>query len=145
MLFSLKLYGAVLAAFFVLDLLWLGFVARSFYQQHLGYLLAPSTNWAAALVFYLLYCAGLLVFVVLPGLARLSLKATALRAAFFGLIAYAAYDLTNLATVRDWPALLSWVDMAWGTLLSVLASIVGFGVGKWEAARSYQGLFRSER
>jgi len=83
-----------------------------------------------AILFYLLFIVGILVFVVVPGLESGSLKATLLRAALFGLITYATYDLTNLATLKDWPVLLSIVDMFWGTALSVLVSSVGFVVGK---------------
>ena len=126
----LKLYLVTLAAFLAIDMLWLGLVARSFYQQHLGYLMAPSTNWFAAMLFYLLFVAGLLVFVVLPGLAAGSLKTTLSMPALFGLITYATYDLTNLATLKDWPALLSIVDMLWGTVLSVLVSYISYIAGK---------------
>jgi len=126
----LKLYLVSLAAFFAIDMLWLGLAARSFYQQYLGFLIAPSPNWFAAILFYLLFVVGILVFVVLPGLEANSLKTTLSRAALFGLITYATYDLTNLATLKDWPALLSIVDMLWGTFLSVSVSCVGFIVGK---------------
>ena len=126
----LKLYLVSLAAFFAIDMLWLGLVARSFYQQYLGFPITPSPNWFVAIIFYLLFVVGILVFVVLPGLEANSLKTTLLRAALFGLITYATYDLTNLATLKDWPALLSIVDMLWGTFLSVSVSCVGFIVGK---------------
>ena len=125
-----KLYLVSLAAFLAIDTLWLGLVASSFYQQYLGFLMAPSPNWFAAVIFYLLFIVGILFFVVVPGLESNSLKATLLRAALFGLIAYATYDLTNLATLRDWPALLSIVDMFWGTVLSVLVSYISFMAGK---------------
>lgn len=125
-----KLYLVSLAAFLAIDMLWLGLVARSFYQQYLGFLMAPSPNWFAAVIFYLLFILGILFFVVIPGLESNSLKATLLRAALFGLITYATYDLTNLATLKDWPALLSIVDMFWGTVLSVLVSYISFMAGK---------------
>jgi uncharacterized membrane protein len=95
--------------------------------------LTPTTNWIAAVIFYLLFILGILVFVVVPGLEDNSLKTTLLRAALFGLITYATYDLTNLATVKNWPVLITVVDMAWGTVLSVAVSYVGFMVGKWLA------------
>jgi uncharacterized membrane protein len=126
----LKLYLVSLAAFFAIDMLWLGLVARSFYQQYLGYLMTPSPNWLAAIIFYLLFIVGILVFVVLPGLEKGSLKTTLLRAALFGLITYATYDLTNLATLKDWPVLVTVVDMAWGMILSVLVSSITFMAGK---------------
>ena len=125
-----KLYLVSLAAFLAIDLLWLGLVARSFYQQHLGFLMAPSPNWFVASLFYLLFVGGLLFFVIVPGLKDDSLKPTLLKATLFGLITYATYDLTNLATLKDWPALLSIVDMLWGTVLSVSVSYISFMVGK---------------
>jgi uncharacterized membrane protein len=131
MAYYIKLYLATLVAFFAIDMIWLGFVARTFYQKHLGFLLAPTTNWFAALVFYLLFILGILVFVVVPGLADNSLKTTLLRAALFGLITYATYDLTNLATVKNWPVLITVVDLAWGTVLSVAVSFVSFMAGMW--------------
>ncbi|MBN1891061.1 MAG: DUF2177 family protein [Thermoflexales bacterium] len=131
MAYYLKLYLATLVVFFAMDMVWLGLVARDFYQKHLGFLMAPSPNWFAALVFYLLFIAGILVFVVVPGLKSDSLQITLLRAALFGLITYATYDLTNLATLKDWPVLITVVDMIWGTVLSVTVSVASFMVGKW--------------
>jgi uncharacterized membrane protein len=127
----LKLYLATLIAFFAIDMIWLGLVARTFYRKYLGFLLAPSTNWLAAIIFYLLFIVGILVFVVLPGLEKNSLKTTLVRAALFGLVTYATYDLTNLATVKNWPMIVSIVDIAWGIVLSVLVSLIGFWAGKW--------------
>ena len=126
----LKLYLVSLAAFFAIDIVWLGVVARTFYQQYLGFLMAPSPNWFVPIIFYLLFVVGILVFVVLPGLEANSLKTTLLRAALFGLITYATYDLTNLATLKDWPVLLTVVDLIWGTVLSVLVSYLSFMAGK---------------
>jgi uncharacterized membrane protein len=126
----LKLYLVSLLAFLAIDMLWLGLVARSFYQQQLGFIMAPSVNWFAAAIFYLLFIAGILFFVVVPGLESGSLKATLLRAALFGLLTYATYDLTNLATLKDWPVLLTVVDLIWGTVLSVLVSYLSFMAGK---------------
>jgi len=127
----LKLYLVTTIAFFAIDMVWLGLVARTFYRKYLGFLMAPSPNWLAAIIFYLLFIVGILVFVVLPGLEDNSFKTTLLRAALFGLITYATYDLTNLATVKDWPVLITVVDMAWGTVLSVAVSSISFWLGKW--------------
>jgi uncharacterized membrane protein len=127
----LKLYLVSLCAFLAIDMLWLGLVARSFYRRNLGFLMAPSPNWTAAIIFYLLFILGILVFVILPGLQTGSLKLTLLRAALFGLITYATYDLTNLATVKDWPVAVTVVDMIWGVVLSVTVSYIGFLAGKW--------------
>jgi uncharacterized membrane protein len=131
MTYYLKLYFATLIAFLAIDMVWLGVVARTVYQKYLGFLLTPTINWIAAVLFYLLFVLGILVFVVVPGLENNSLKVTLLRAALFGLITYATYDLTNLATVKNWPVLITVMDMAWGTVLSVVVSYVGFMVGKW--------------
>ena len=133
MVYYLKLYCATLVAFLALDAVWLGLVARSFYHNYLGFLLAPNTNWLAAAVFYLLFIVGILSLVVVPGLEADSLRRTLVRAALFGLITYATYDLTNLATVKDWPVLVTIVDMIWGTVLSVAVSYIGFMAGKWLA------------
>ena len=131
MMYYLKLYFATLIAFFAIDMVWLGLVARSFYRKYLGFLLAPNPNWLAAIIFYLLFIVGILVFVVVPGLKGNSLKTTLLYAALFGLITYATYDLTNLATVKNWPLLVTVVDLIWGTILSVAVSFVSFMAGKW--------------
>ncbi len=131
MVYYLKLYFVTLIAFFAIDIIWLGFVARKFYRKYLGFLLAPDPNWLAAIIFYLLFIVGILVFVVVPGLKDNSLKTTLLRAALFGLITYATYDLTNLATVKNWPVLVTVVDMIWGMILSVVVSLAGFMAGKW--------------
>lgn len=127
----LKLFLVTLVAFFAIDMLWLGLIARSFYRKHLGFLMAPTTNWTAAIIFYLLFILGILVFVVVPGLQQeQSLQTVLIRAALYGLITYATYDLTNLATLKDWPVFLTIVDMTWGTVLSLLVSFISFSAGK---------------
>ena len=129
--FFLKLYLATLVAFFAIDMLWLGLVAVSFYQAQIGHLMADSTNWGAAILFYLLFLGGLLYFVVVPGLQAGSLRATLPRAALFGLITYATYDLTNLATLKDWPLLVTVVDLTWGVVLCLLVSTASYAAGRW--------------
>jgi uncharacterized membrane protein len=133
LVYYIKLYFATLFAFFAIDMVWLGLIARTFYQQQIGFLLTSNTNWLAAIVFYILFIVGILVFVVVPGLKDGSLAATLLRAALFGLITYATYDLTNLATINNWPVLISIVDLLWGATLSVLVSLASFIIGKWLA------------
>lgn len=131
MAYYLKLYLATLVVFLAVDMAWLGLVARSFYRRQIGFLMAPSVNWPAAVVFYLLFVLGVLVFVVLPGLEANSIRSTLWRAALFGLVTYATYDLTNLATVRDWPLPVTALDMMWGTVLSVVVSLAGYVAGQW--------------
>ena len=131
--YYIKLYLATFIVFLAVDAIWLGLVARGFYRKHLGFLLAPSPNWFAAVLFYLLFVVGILVFVVLPALSEDSLRPFLLRAALFGLITYATYDLTNLATIKDWPIVVTVVDLVWGTVLSVLVSLAGILLGRWLA------------
>ena len=129
--YYVKLYFCTLIAFFAIDMVWLGLVAREFYQQQLGHLLRPDPNWTAAIVFYLLFVGGLLVFVVVPSLQAGSAKKVLILGALFGLITYATYDVTNLATVKDWPLIVTAVDMVWGGILATAVSYLGFLAGKW--------------
>ena len=131
LIYYLKLYLCTLVAFFAIDMVWLGLVARGFYQKHLGFLLRANPNWSAAIVFYLLFILGLLVFVVVPSLQAGSAKKLMILGALFGLITYATYDLTNLATVKDWPWIVTVVDMLWGAVLATSVSYLGFLAGKW--------------
>lgn len=126
-----KLYGLMAAVFFAIDLVWLGVVAPGFYQKHLGHLLRPDVVWGAALLFYALYLAGALVFAVLPGLEAGSLARTVALGAFFGLVAYATFDLTSMALMRDFPLVVVVVDLIWGTVLTATVSAAGFGLGRW--------------
>ena len=112
-----KLYAVALVSFLVIDLLWLGVVARSFYRAELGHLMRPSVNWAAAFVFYFVFVLGIVVLVVWPAVERESLGRALLLGALFGLATYAAYDLTNLATLEGFPVRMAVVDMIWGTAL----------------------------
>jgi uncharacterized membrane protein len=121
-------YGAMALTFFAVDLVWIGLVAKGFYQRHLGFLLRSDVQWVPAMLFYLLFMAGVLVFVVLPAVDRQSLGRAATFGAFFGLVAYATYDLTNLALTRGFPTIVAVVDMAWGASISALIAAVGYGV-----------------
>jgi uncharacterized membrane protein len=130
-MFYLKLYLCTLLAFFAMDMDWLGLVARAFYQKHLGYLLRTNPNWTAAIAFYLLFILGLLVFVIVPGLQTGSTEKVLMLGPLIGLITYARYDLTNLATVKDWPWIVTVVDLLWGGVLATSVSYLGFLAGKW--------------
>jgi uncharacterized membrane protein len=129
--YYIKLYFSALVIFFAIDMLWLGLVARNFYKKHLGFIMSPEVNWYAALIFYALFIVGILVFVVIPGLRADGLGLMLLKAAFFGLITYATYDLTNLATLKNWPLVVTVVDMIWGMTLATLVSLGTFFAGKW--------------
>ncbi|HQV68235.1 MAG TPA: DUF2177 family protein [Thermoflexales bacterium] len=127
---TIKLYLIAFVAFLAIDGVWLTFVAQGVYKQYLGYLMSPTPNLLAAGIFYLLFIVGLLVFVILPGLKEGSLGNTLLRGALFGLVSYATYDLTNLATVKDWPIAITVIDLIWGTVLSAAVSFVTFTLGR---------------
>jgi uncharacterized membrane protein len=119
-------YAVSVPVFFVIDMIWLGLIARGFYRKALEPLLTPNINWTAAIIFYFLFLVGILVFALLPGIEKRSLGHTIVMAALFGFIAYATYDLTNLATLRDWPFVLSIVDMAWGSFLSASTAAITY-------------------
>ncbi len=108
----------------MLDGLWLGLVARNFYRQQLGALMAARPNWVAAGLFYLLFAVGVTYFVVDPAIADDQPTRALWRGALLGLVAYATYDLTNHATIKGWPMMVTVVDMLWGT---VMTAVVGFG------------------
>jgi uncharacterized membrane protein len=131
MAYYLKVYAAALVGFLAIDMLWLGVLARSFYRNQLGFLLSEQPNWFAAVAFYLLFVVGVLVFAIAPGLQAHSFRKALLLGAFFGLVTYATYDLTNHATVKNWPWLVTVVDMTWGTVLTASVSCIGYWAGVW--------------
>jgi uncharacterized membrane protein len=118
-------YLAVLLTFVLVDVLWLRVIAVSWYQQGMGSLLAESPNFFAAALFYLVYPVGLLIFAVLSAEAPAGVWRVAGLGMLFGFFAYATYDLTNLAVIKGWPMGLSFIDIAWGSCLSAIASVAG--------------------
>ncbi len=120
----IKLYAIALPVFFAIDMVWLGLVAKNFYREHLGFLMKTHINWVAAIIFYLLFIFGLVVFVISPALAKGSWAHALVYGALFGLITYATYDLTNLATIRDWPLNVTIVDLVWGAVLSASVGVI---------------------
>ncbi|MGF1641265.1 MAG: DUF2177 family protein [Rhodospirillales bacterium] len=118
--------AATAATFLIADLLWIGVVARSFYRRRLARWLAERINRGAALLFYALYVVGIVVLAVGPALQAGSLQSAAGRGALLGLVAYGTYNLTNLATVRDWPPAVAVVDLGWGTAVTTAAAVAGF-------------------
>lgn len=121
-----KLYLIALPVFFAIDMLWLGIVAKDFYAKQIGALLKPDVNWAAAIVFYLIFIAGLVVFVIAPAMEKNSWLHALFFGALFGLVCYATYDLTNLALAKDWPLLVTVVDLIWGAMLSASVSVISY-------------------
>lgn len=115
-------YVLALIVFVVIDLIWLGFIARDFYFSELRSLMAPQINMVAAGAFYLLYPAGVVIFAVMPGLEAQSVVKAVVLGSLLGLLAYGTYDLTNLATVKGWPVRMAIVDIAWGSVLTGLTA-----------------------
>jgi uncharacterized membrane protein len=126
----IKLYAIAVPVFFALDLLWLGVIAKPFYFRHLGYLLREKVIWWAAILFYLLFLVGLIVFVIGPAVESGSLRKALLLGCLFGFMTYQTYELTNYALVRDWPPIVVAVDIAWGTVLSGLVSLMTYWIFK---------------
>ena len=124
-------YFLTMLVFFAIDLAWIGLVAKKFYWGNMGQILKDDVNWAAALIFYLLYIAGIFVFAILPSVENDSVKSAIFYGALFGFFCYATYDLTNLATLKGFPMKVAIVDMIWGTILTGAVSTAGFYITRW--------------
>ncbi len=127
---AILVYALTVPVFFAIDLIWLGVVARGLYRRQLGGLMADSPNWPVAVLFYLLYIVGIVVFAIIPGWREASMVHALGMGALFGFLAYATYDLTNLATLRDWPAMLAVVDITWGTVLTGTTATIGYHIAR---------------
>jgi len=129
-IFYLKLYILTVPVFFLIDMLWLGLIARGFYREKLNAFLSPAVNWSAAIIFYLIFIVGIIFFAVLPGKAKDSLVIAAVYGALFGFFTYTTYDLTNLATLKNWPLSLVVVDILWGMVLCSIVASISFFITK---------------
>lgn len=109
----------------VIDAVWLATMMQRFYKKFMGDLVAPKANFVAAGVFYILYVAGLVYLIIAPAINnKISLGETFVRGAVFGLVAYGTYDLTNQATLKNWPVIVTVVDLIWGTLLTGTVAVI---------------------
>jgi len=126
----LTLYAISVPLFFAIDMLWLGVVAKDFYRSRLDHLLG-DINWPAAIIFYLVFLVGLTLFATYPAVVKGALSYALIWGALFGFFTYATYDLTNLATMRDFPLSVALVDMAWGTFLGASVAASTFIVYGW--------------
>ena len=122
----IKTYLVTFAVFFAIDIVWLGVVAKDLYRKELGFIMADKANWVAAFIFYAIFIVGLIFFVINPALLKESWKYALGVGLFFGFITYATYDLTNLATLKDWPLKITIIDLIWGTSLGGLVSTVSY-------------------
>lgn len=130
-LFYIKLYLMAVPIFFAVDILWLGYIARPFYRRNLAGILSPEVNWKAATTFYLVYIAGILIFAVIPALEKGSFGKAMLWGLLFGFFTYATYDLTNMATIDNWPLKVVIVDICWGMFLCAAVAALTYLGGKW--------------
>ncbi len=125
-LHNIRNYFISLGVFLIIDMVWLTLIAKSLYSKYLGYLMAPKVNLLAAFLFYVLFIIGLLVFVIHPALRKESWQYALWMGMFFGLITYATYDLTNLATVKDWPVTITLIDLVWGSTVSGATAFLSY-------------------
>ena len=126
-----KLYLIGLIIFLLIDLLWLGVIAKGLYEEQIGFLLADKFRIGPAALFYFLYMAGLVFFAILPAYNEVSWKAALIYGGFFGLVGYGTYDLTNLATLARWPVKIVVIDISWGTFLTGVTSLLTYLIGSY--------------
>jgi uncharacterized membrane protein len=126
----LKLFAITLPVFFAIDMFWLVVVARGFYRDQIGSLLKADVNWWAAILFYLIFIGGMVFFVIAPALEKGSWRYALFAGAAFGFVTYATFDLTSLALIKDWPVLVTVVDLVWGTVLAASVSLIAFVVAR---------------
>lgn len=119
-------YLLTAVVFFAVDMVWLGIIAKGLYQKYLGDFLSKDINWAAAITFYLIFIVGILIFAVFPAVEKESLLKAMILGALFGFFTYATYDLTNLATLKNWPLNIVFIDILWGSFLCAIVSTAGF-------------------
>ena len=126
-------YLLTTVVFFAVDMAWLGLIAKGLYKKYLGSFLSDKVNWPAAIIFYLLFIIGIFYFAILPAVEKNSLAKAIISGALFGFFTYATYDLTNLATLKDWPLPIVFIDIIWGAVLTGMVSTAGYYIVKWVA------------
>ena len=127
---NIKTFFVAFAVFLGIDMVWLTAVAPKFYKSQIGHLMADKAKLLPAAIFYILFVAAMVYFVVAPALEHQNLTRLIVSAAIFGLVTYATYDLTNMATLKNWPLLVTVVDIAWGTFLSLAVSLITYLIRK---------------
>ncbi len=126
-------YVLTTVVFFAVDMTWLGFIAKDLYKKYLGNFLSDKVNWPAAIIFYLLFIIGIFYFAILPAVEKNSLAKAIIAGSLFGFFTYATYDLTNLATLKNWPLPIVFIDIIWGSVLTGIVSTAGYYIVKWVA------------
>lgn len=120
------IYILTFISFLLIDMLWLGVIAKKTYDTYLSALRAPTVNWPPAIIFYLLFVFSIFIFVINPAIQKNSLLSALTYGSLFGLVTYATYELTNYAVIKNWPAKLVYIDIVWGMILTAIVSVVGF-------------------
>ena len=128
---NLKLFLVSFITFLFLDAIWLGLIARGFYSKHLSLYLTDNVIWPSAFIFYIIFNIGLLIFVILPSIEKNSYSTLLIYSILYGLVTFATYDLTNHATIKDWPLIVSIVDMFYGMFVALASSSAAFYANKY--------------
>ena len=123
-------YLLTAVVFFAIDLTWLGLIAKNLYRKYLSGFLSDTVNWTAAFIFYALFIVGIFIFSILPAVEKNSFSHAVIMGALFGFFTYATYDLTNLATLKNWPLIIVYIDIIWGTILTGLVAAAGYWITK---------------
>ena len=126
----IKAYLGTLVTFLAIDAIWLGIISRGMYNRWIGHLMRDEPLWPAAGGFYLMYIAGIVFLAVQPAMNDGSWKTAALYGAVLGFIAYGTYDMTNYATLKEWPLTMVLVDLVWGTFLTGTAAVAGYLIAR---------------
>ena len=126
----IKTYLLTAIPFLVIDAVWLGSIITDFFKANIGHLMADTVNFPVAAGFYLLYAVGIVFFAVKPALDKSCIKTAFIKGALFGFFCYGTYDMTNLATLKDWPAIVAVVDITWGTILTGTSALIGYTLTK---------------
>ncbi|WP_025729408.1 DUF2177 family protein [Atopobacter phocae] len=127
----IRAYIITFIVFFAIDIVWLVFIANNLYRNNIGHLMAEKTNWIAAIIFYLIFIAGLVFFAIHPAIEKESWQYALLAGGFFGLLCYSTFDLTNLATLKDWPLNVTLIDITWGTFINAITAWISFYLLNW--------------
>lgn len=129
---TLIIYAITTLVFFTIDMFWLGVIAKNFYREKLGFVLSTEVNWWAAFVFYFIYIGGILYFAVMPALKEQNWQTALVQGAILGFLCYATYDLTNMATIKNWPLVIVMIDIVWGAVLTASVALISFFIAqKW--------------
>ncbi len=128
----ISLFVLTTVIFFAIDMVWLGVISKNFYREKLGFIFTGEVNWIPAIIFYFIYIFGILYFAVIPGFSTGNWKLVLLNGAFLGFLCYATYDLTNMATIKQWPLIVVIVDIIWGTVLTGSVAVISYLLAsKW--------------